>query len=313
MAGIPTITPTQECFINKKSQDSFAELSDTRQLVIDKRALNRLAPTVQTTQAKSRGTLALIHTPNIDQIWAKLKNVKYFSTLDIRSGFHHMPIKKEDRHKTAFVVDSYCKFQWCRTPFGLEQAPARFNSLMLKIFFLYMDNFMIFYVDDLLIYSITEQEHLEHLRLVFEKLRQSGLKLKFKKCALFKSQIEYLGHLITTEGIKPLTDKIDTILRLQPATTVTEVKHIIGITNYYKKFLPLLSKLIRPLHQLTRKNVPFEWTTDCQNSLDCLKHTITSAPILIYPEPTKLYMLYTDSSKYTWAGILTKLVYIHRP
>ena len=154
--------------VNKKSQDPSAELLDTRRLVIDYRALNRLAPTIQTTQAKSKGALALVHTPNIDQIWAKLKNAKYFSTLDISSGFHHMPIKKEERHKTAFVVDSYGKFQWCRTPFGLEQAPARFNSLMLKIFFPYMDNFMIFYVDDLLIYSITEQEHLEHLGLVFE-------------------------------------------------------------------------------------------------------------------------------------------------
>ena len=96
--------------VNKKSQDPSAELSDSRQLVIDYRALNRLAPTVQTTQAKSKGALALVHTPNIGQIWAKLKNMKYFSTLDIRSGFHHMPIKKEDRHKTTFVVNSYGKF-----------------------------------------------------------------------------------------------------------------------------------------------------------------------------------------------------------
>ena len=155
--------------VNKKSPDPSAELSDTRWLVIDYRALNRLAPTVQTTQAKSKGALVLVHTPNINQIWAKLKNAKYFSMLDIRSGFHHMPIKKEDRHKMAFVVDSYGKFQWCQTPYRLEQAPARFNSLMLKIFFLYMDNFMIFYVYDLLIHSTTEQEHLEHLRLVFEK------------------------------------------------------------------------------------------------------------------------------------------------
>ena len=164
-------------------------------------------------QAKSKGALALVHMPNIDQIWAKLKNAKYFSTLDIRSGFHHTPIKKGDRYKTAFVVDSYGKIQWCRMPFGLEQAPARFNSLMLKIFFPYMDKFVIFYVDDLLILSITE-EHLEHLRLVFEKFCQSGLKLKFKKCTLFKPQLEYLGHLITTEEIKPLQDKVDALLRL---------------------------------------------------------------------------------------------------
>ena len=236
--------------------------------------------------------------PNIDQIWAKLKNAKYFSTLDIRSGFHHMPIKKEDRYKTAFVVDSYGKFQWCRMPFSLEQAPTRYNSLMLKIFFLFIDKFVIFYMDDLRIFSMTEEEHLEHIRLVFQKFQQSGLKLKFKKCALFKSQVEYLGHLITTERIKPLQDKVDAILRLQPASMVTEVKHIIGIANYYKKFLPLFSELIRPLHHIMRKNVPFEWTTDCQNSLNCLKHTIVSAPILIYPEPSKPYVLYTDSSKY---------------
>ena len=177
---------------------------------------------------------------------------------------------------------------------------------MLKNFFPYIDKFVIFNVDDLLIFSTTEEEHLEHLRLVFEKFQQSGLKLKFKKCALCKSQLKHLGHLITTEGIKPLQDKVDAILRLQPASTVMEVKHIIGIANYYKKFLPLLSKLIRPLHCLTRKNVPFEWTTDCQNSLDCLKHTVMLAPVLIYPEPSKPYILYTDSSKYTWAGILTQ-------
>ena len=123
---------------------------------------------------------------------------------------------------------------------------------------------------------------------------------------MFKSQLEYLGHLIKTERIKPLQDKVDAILRLQPASMVTEVKHIIGIANYYKKFLPLLRKVIRPLHHLTKKNVPFEWTIDCQNSLDCLKHTIASAPVLIYPEPSKPYILYTDSSTYTWAGILTQ-------
>ena len=167
----PDVSPV--LVVNKKSQHPLVELSDTRRLMIDYHALYQLAPSVPTTQAKSKGALALVHTPNIDKIWAKLKNTKYFSTLDIRSGFHHMPIKKEDMYKTAFVVDSYGKFQWCRTPFGLEQASARFNTLML------MDRFKIFYVDDLLIFSMTEEEHLEHLRLVFQKICQLGLKLKF--------------------------------------------------------------------------------------------------------------------------------------
>ena len=160
---------------------------------------------------------------------------------------------------------------------------------------------------DMLPSNLSENEIrqiVEQLAFVHPSAFHPKPRLTCMNSALFKSQLEYLGHLITTEGIKPLQDKVDTILRLQPSTTVTEVKHIIA--NYYKKFLPLLSEVIRPPHHLMRKNVPFEWTIDCQNSLDCLKHTVVSAPVLIYPELSKPYILYTDSNKHTWAGILTQ-------
>ena len=111
-----------------------------------------------------RAQLHLVHTPNIEQMWSKLKNAKFLSTCDIRSGFHHLILKPEHRYKSAFVVDNYGKFEWLRTPFGLSQAPARFNNLMLKIFFEYMEEFVLFYVDDLLIYSVTAEDHLKHIK-----------------------------------------------------------------------------------------------------------------------------------------------------
>ena len=123
-----------------------------------------------------------MHTPNIEQMGSKLWNAHFLSTCDIQSGFHHLRLKPEHQYKSAFVVINYGKFEWLRMPFGLSQAPARFNNLMLKIFFEYMEKFVLFYVDDLLIYSETEEEHLEYIRLVFQKFREAGLKLKLSKC-----------------------------------------------------------------------------------------------------------------------------------
>ena len=172
-AGLIThsISPyTSPCLVvSKKSSDPNAELSDQKRLVIDYHALNNQAPQVQTTQAKSKGAIALVHPLNIEQMWSKLRKAKFLSTCDIQSGFHHLRLKPEHHYKSAFVVDNYRKFEWLRTPFGLSQAPARFNNLMLKIFFEYMEDFVLFYVDDLLIYSEMAEEHLKHLKMVFQK------------------------------------------------------------------------------------------------------------------------------------------------
>ena len=153
----------------KKSSDPNAELSDQKKLVIDYHALNNQVPQVQTTQAKSKGAISLVHTLNIEQMWSNLRKAKFLLTCNIQSGFHHLGLKPEHHYKSAFVVDNYGKFEWLRTPFGLSQAPARFNNLMLKIFFEYMEDFMLFYVDDLLIYSEMGEEHLKHLKMVFQK------------------------------------------------------------------------------------------------------------------------------------------------
>ena len=210
-------------------------------------------------------------------------------------------------------MDNYGKFEWLRTPFGLSQAPARFNNLMLKIFFEYMEEFVLFYVDDLLIYSETAEDHLKHIKMVFQKFRESGLKLKLKKCAFFKSQIEYLGHLISSKGISPLPDKIQAIANLKRPNNITQTKHILGLVSYYRQFFPILSETVRPINRITRKSVPHEWTYACENSLKCIQDFITREPILKYPDPNLPYILYTDSSKYTWSGILMQKQAIDLP
>ena len=171
---------------------------------------------------------------------------------------------------------------------------------MLKIFFEYMEEFILFYVDNLLIYSETEEEHLRHIKLVFQKFREAGLKLKLLKCSFFKSQIKYLGHLISHKGIKPLPDKVQAIVNLKPPENITQTKHILGLIAYYCQFFPVLSEIIRPINMITRKNIPHVWTSLCHNSLHCIKDFITSSPILRHPDPNLPYILYTDCSKYTW-------------
>ena len=132
---------------------------------------------------------------------------------------------------------------------------------MFKLFFKYLDDFLVFWMDDLLIYGQTGEEHFKHLQLVFEKFQEGGIKLKMYKCEFFKNEIE---HLIPGQGISPLKPKTN----LAPMTNITEVKHMIG---YYRKFFPMFSDIIRPLNELSKKNVPFKWTKQCQKSLKYMK------------------------------------------
>ena len=183
-AGLITSPYASPCLVvSKELNDPNAQ----KWLVIDYMALNNQAPQVQTLQAKSKGAIVLVHTPNIEQMWSNLRKDKFLSICNIWSRFHHLRLKPEHRYKNAFVVDNYGKFEWLQTPFGLSQTPEWSNNLVLKIFFEYMEEFVLFYVDDLLMYSETEEEHLEHLRLVFQKFREAGLKLKLSKCSFFKS------------------------------------------------------------------------------------------------------------------------------
>ena len=236
-------------------------------------------------------------------MYAKLKGAKVFSTIDLRSGYHHIALGKSSRAKTAFVMP-FGKYEFLMVPFGLAQAPAYFQLLMNKV--LKGLKFTMTYLDDIIIFSQDELQHLEHLETVFSHLQEAGLKMKRSKCDFFKSEIHYLGHQISPEGISPLPNKLDSIRHMPVPNSVKEIKQFLGLTGYYRKFVPRFADISRPLTTLTKKDAKFEWTSACQESFELLKEALCGELVLKYADTSKPYTLYTDASKYGWAGVLTQ-------
>ena len=175
-----------------------------RRMCIDYRKINKLQPEV-TKEDGGKGCISLIPLPKIDELYAKLKGYKVFSSLNLRSGYYHIVLKDSAKRKSAFVLSSLGKYQFNRVPFGLAQAPAYFQKLINDV--LKGCNFAMGYLDDIIIYSRSEKEHLEHLEEIFTRLKRAGLKLKLEKCCFFKKHIQYLGHLISADGFQPLPEK----------------------------------------------------------------------------------------------------------
>ena len=162
------------------------------------------------------------------------------------------------------------------------------------------------YLDDIIIFSQNEEDHLKHIEIIFKKLKKADLKLKESKCDFFKKEIHYLGHLISVSSIQPLPEKLDSICNMPKPRSPKEIKQFLGLTSYYRKFVPRFSDMARPLTKLLAHDCEFKWTNQCDISFQMLKDTLCSAPILKYPDTNKPYMLYTDASKYGWAGVLTQ-------
>ena len=184
----------------------------------------------------------------------------------------------------------------------MAQAPAYFRRLVNEV--LSGLTFAFGYLDDILVFSPNMETHLEHLRSLFIKLREANLKLKEIKCNFLKKHIQYLGHIISGKGITPLPEKLESIQKILPPKIPKEVKQFLGLIGYYHKFVPRFSDLAKPLNDLTRKNVAFQWTHVCQESFEMLKTSLMTEPILTYPDPNLPYVLFTDASKYAWACIL---------
>ena len=271
-----------------------------RRLCVDFRKVNELQQEV-ITAGKTKGQISIHPLPKIDEMYAKLKGAKVFSSIDLRSGYHHIALGKSSRAKTAFVTP-FAKYKFLMVPFGLAQAPAYFQLLMNKV--LKGLKFVMTYLDDIIIFGKNKSQHLEHLETIFSHLREAGLKMKW--CDFFKSKIHYLGHLISPEGISPLPNKLDCIQHMPVPKNVKEIKQFLGLTGYYRKFVPRFADISRPLTTLTKKIKKFQWTPACQKSFELLKETLCGEPVLKYADTSKPYTLYTDVSKFGWAGVLTQ-------
>ena len=186
-------------------------------------------------------------------------------------------------------------------PFSLAQALAYFQALISKVW-KGLSHFTIAYLDDIIIFSKTKEEHLQHLEIIFQRLLEVGLKLKWSKCSFMKLHIEYLGHLISENGLEPMPDKLSAIKEMPVPRSPKEIKQFLGLVGYYRKFIPRFSDVAKPLMRLTKHDTLFQWCTKCEFAFQSLKNTLCTK----FPDPQKLYILFADASKYVWAGVLTQ-------
>ena len=201
-----------------------------RRLCVDYQKVNALRPEVKCTD-KGTGCLSLYQLPKIDEMFSKLGGASIFSTIDLHSGYYHIGLTRESRAKSAFVMPMG-KWQFKCTPFGLSQTPAYFQLLIDKVL-MGCSSFAMGYLDDIIIFSKTEEEHLQHLEEIFVRLRKFGLKMKCEKCSFFKKHIQYLGHLVSEKGFEPLLEKLESICKIPAPRTAKEVKQFLGLIGYY--------------------------------------------------------------------------------
>ena len=243
-----------------------------RRMCIDFCAINALQPTVIKADSKAKGNFTLHPLPNIDHLYAQLKGAKIFTTLDLRSGYYHIELGQSSHTKTAFVTP-FGKYEFNMVLFGLAQAPTYFQALINKVL-KGLHKFAMAYLDDIFIFSKSEEEHLEHLRIIFQSLKATGLKLKRSKCDFMKKHIQYLGHFILKEGIQPLPEKLESIKTMPAPRNAKEIKQFLGLAGYYRKFVPRFSDLSRPLTRLTCKDALIKWTKEYEAVFQMLKDAL---------------------------------------
>nr|CAI44621.1 B1168G10.5 [Oryza sativa Japonica Group] len=227
---------------------------------------------------------------------APLKGATVFSKIDLRSGYHQLRINEEDIPKTAFTT-RYELFECTVMSFGLTNAPAFFMNLMNKVFMEYLDKFVVVFIDDILIYSRTKEEHEEHLRLALEKLREHQLYAKFSKCEFWLSEVKFLGHVISAGGVAVDPSNVESVTNWKQPKTVSEIRSFLGLAGYYQRFIENFSKIAKPMTRLLQKDVKYKWSEECEQSFQELKNRLISAPILILPDPKKGFQVYCDASK----------------
>ena len=244
--------------------------------------------------------------PRIDELIDKLGKSSFISTIDLTRGYWQVPVAKEDRHKTAFATP-YGFYQFNVMPFGLQGAPATFQRLMDQVL-QGLEEFSAAYLDDVVIYSETWEEHLEHVRRVLQKLREAGLTVKMKKCQFGMSHCLYLGHMVGSGDVRPEPTKVLAVKAFPVPTTKKQVRVFLGLTGYYRRFIPDYATVAAPLTDLTKKEARNRviWTTKCANAFQRLKDTLCSAPVLRRPDFKQPFILQTDASERGVGAVLSQ-------
>lgn len=243
--------------------------------------------------------------PNIVDILDKLGKCQYFSTIDLASGFHQIEIEEGDREKTAFTVESG-HYEFCRMPFGLKNAPSTFQRVMDNVLRELLNKVCMVYMDDIIVFSSSLQEHIDNLRLVFSTLEKYNLKMQLDKCEFLSKEVAFLGHLVTAEGVQPNPDKVEAIKRWPIPQTEKELRGFLGTLSYYRRFIRDLAKITRPMTLQLRKGEKLEHTPEFVKSFETCKEILRSSQVLKYPDFSQPFILTTDASKFALGAVLSQ-------
>ena len=248
--------------------------------------------------------------PRIDDLLDQLGKAKYFSTLDLASGYWQVQVHPLSCEKTAFVTHQGL-YEFAVMPFGLKNAPALFQRLMQRVLMGLNPSdghdFVSVYLDDVLVFSETFNSHLEHLALVLQRFASAGLKLKPSKCHFICQRVEYLGHLITPSGIQPNPNRVSAVQEFPKPSSVKEVRQFLGLASYYRRFIAGFAKIAHPLHSLIQKDAIFQWSPDCQTAFVTLKTKLIQSPVLCFPNFSKSFRMETDASVQGLGAVLSQL------
>jgi len=281
----PSVSPWVALVLLVKKKDG------SMRLCVDYRQLNKVT-------IKNRYPL-----PRIDDLMDQLVGAEVFSKIDLRSGYHQIRVKAGDIPKTTFQT-RYGHYEYYVMPFGVTNALGVFMEYMNRIFHPFLDRFVVVFIDDILMYSKSEEEHVEHLRIVLHVLKEKKLFAKLSKCGFWLREVSFLGHMISKGGITVDPSKVDAVLQWESPKSVFEVRSFLGLVGYYQRFIEGFSKLALPLTQLTRKGQAYVWVAECEKSFQELKKRLTSAPMLILPNPKESFVVYCDASKMGLGGVL---------
>jgi hypothetical protein len=243
--------------------------------------------------------------PRIDDTQDRLLGAKFFTALDVRDAYYRVRMKKGEEWKTAFRT-RWGLWEYQVMPFGLTNAPASFQGLINDTLKDFLDDFAVAYLDDILIFSKTYKEHVEHVKKVLQRLREKQLPIKLSKCEFHKDRIAFLGYIVSTEGLAPDPKKVEAVKDWPEPTNVKEVQAALGFMNYYRKFIKGFSSIAAPLSALTKKDTPFEFGPKCKEAFKALKDRLMSAPILAIFDPEKESTLETDASDFAIGACLTQ-------
>ena len=243
--------------------------------------------------------------PVIDDILDHLGKAKFFSAFDLSSGFHQISMDENSKKYTAFST-SEGHFEYERMPFGLKNAPATFQRMMDTALKGLIGKICFVYLDDIVVFGSTMEQHNQNIVILFERLRKTGLKLQPDKCEFLRPELEYLGHVITKDGVKPNPKKLEAVMNFKRPSNVTEVKSFLGLAGYYRKFIQNFSSKAKQLTELTKDKTTFYWTSECEKSFKILKNELCSSPVLRYPDYKKEFTLTTDASNKGLGAVLSQ-------